>query len=172
MTEKQQRILEVALRMFAEHGYDGTSTSKIAREAGVSEGLIFRHFSNKEGLLNAIMEQGKQIARAAYGPVLEQTDPRAVLRGVLELPFNMQEHHFWRLLYALKWQTQVYDHSLSAPLKHALLGVFTRLNYADPEAETEVVLALIDGLATAIILRKPHNLQHMKQAILEKYHLG
>jgi len=47
MTEKQERILETALSLFAKDGFSATSTSKVARDAGVSEGLMFRHFENK-----------------------------------------------------------------------------------------------------------------------------
>ncbi len=40
-----------ALRLFAEHGYDGTTTAEVARTAGVSEMTLFRHFPSKEALL-------------------------------------------------------------------------------------------------------------------------
>ena len=58
MTDKQQQILHCALELFSTEGYKGTSTSKIANKAGVSEGLIFRHFKNKDGLLQAIIDNG------------------------------------------------------------------------------------------------------------------
>ena len=47
MTEKELNIIDSAINLFAQTGYDGTSTSIIAKEAGVSEGLIFKHFKNK-----------------------------------------------------------------------------------------------------------------------------
>ena len=59
MTDKQLNILKIALQLFANEGFHATSTSRIAKEAGVSEGLIFRHFINKEGLLRAILKQGE-----------------------------------------------------------------------------------------------------------------
>ena len=58
MTEKKQHILESALKLFSKEGYEATSTRSIAQEAGVSEGLIFRHFQNKEGLLKYLLERG------------------------------------------------------------------------------------------------------------------
>ena len=48
MTDKQEKILQAALELFAKEGFKGTSTNKIAKKAGVSEGLIFRHFENKD----------------------------------------------------------------------------------------------------------------------------
>jgi len=45
-----------ASRLFARHGYDGTSTRAIAEGAGVNIALILYHFGSKEGLLAALME--------------------------------------------------------------------------------------------------------------------
>lgn len=54
-TEKQQRIVEAAVKMFAEKGYANTSTSEIAKAAGVAEGTIFRHYGTKDNLLLSII---------------------------------------------------------------------------------------------------------------------
>ncbi|MBB6731329.1 TetR/AcrR family transcriptional regulator [Cohnella sp. CBP 2801] len=54
MTAKQARIVEAAVQMFAEKGYAATSTSEIAKQAGVAEGTIFRHYRTKKDLLMAI----------------------------------------------------------------------------------------------------------------------
>lgn len=47
-SEKQLKILEAAVEMFAEKGYAATSTSEIAKKAGVAEGTIFRHYKTKK----------------------------------------------------------------------------------------------------------------------------
>ena len=54
-TDKQERILQSAVDIFAEKGYAAASTSEIAERAGVAEGTIFRHFKTKKELLHAIM---------------------------------------------------------------------------------------------------------------------
>lgn len=51
LTPGQQRILSAALELFAEKGYAATATGAIARQAGVAEGLIFKHFRSKKELL-------------------------------------------------------------------------------------------------------------------------
>ncbi|GBG12320.1 TetR family transcriptional regulator [Paenibacillus agaridevorans] len=53
-TEKQARILEAAIEIFAEKGYAAASTSEIASKAGVAEGTIFRHYKTKKDLLLSI----------------------------------------------------------------------------------------------------------------------
>lgn len=54
-TVKQKKIIEVAIATFAEKGYSNTSTSEIAKKAGVAEGTIFKHYGTKENLLLSIM---------------------------------------------------------------------------------------------------------------------
>ncbi|WP_409341165.1 TetR/AcrR family transcriptional regulator [Paenibacillus sp. MBLB4367] len=55
MTEKQFRIVQAAVEIFAEKGYAATSTSEIAQKAGVAEGTIFRHYKTKKDLLLSIV---------------------------------------------------------------------------------------------------------------------
>jgi AcrR family transcriptional regulator len=55
-TDKQKKILIAAIESFAEKGYASTSTSEIAKKAGVAEGTIFRHYKTKKDLLYFIVE--------------------------------------------------------------------------------------------------------------------
>ena len=59
MTHKKQAILDSAQYLIASQGYDATSTRSIAKRAKVSEGLIFRHFENKEGLMQSLLKRGE-----------------------------------------------------------------------------------------------------------------
>lgn len=53
--EKKQDIIRHATRLFAAQGFDGTTTLKIALEAGVTEPLIYYHFKGKEDLFTSIL---------------------------------------------------------------------------------------------------------------------
>lgn len=55
LSKKQQSVLQASLTLFAQQGYENTSTQDIAQLAGVSEGTVFKHFKTKEGLLQAIL---------------------------------------------------------------------------------------------------------------------
>jgi AcrR family transcriptional regulator len=57
-TQTRTRILEAAQHLFARKGYDGTTTRDLAQAAGVAEGTLFRHFSNKKAILLEIATQG------------------------------------------------------------------------------------------------------------------
>lgn len=52
----RQRILDAAIRSFADLGYEGTTTASVARDAGVTQPLVHHHFASKEGLWRAAMD--------------------------------------------------------------------------------------------------------------------
>jgi AcrR family transcriptional regulator len=54
--ERRLQIVRVAMRLFSQRGFRGTTTKEIARAAGVSEAMVFRHFATKEELYSAILD--------------------------------------------------------------------------------------------------------------------
>ena len=63
---KRFRIIEVAMRHFAEHGYEAARVGDMADELGIAKGSIFQHFGSKEGLF---LEVYKKAARS-FSPYL------------------------------------------------------------------------------------------------------
>jgi AcrR family transcriptional regulator len=55
--QTRARILKAATNVFAQAGLQGATTREIARVAGVNEVTLFRHFSSKEQLLGAVVQQ-------------------------------------------------------------------------------------------------------------------
>jgi AcrR family transcriptional regulator len=53
--ERANRILDAASKLIVHYGYDKTTVSDIAREAGVSKGAIYLHWSSKEALFEALI---------------------------------------------------------------------------------------------------------------------
>jgi AcrR family transcriptional regulator len=73
--ERREQILKTALRLFAERGFDATSTRQIAREAGIAEGLIFHYFPTKASLLAALLENRRSF-RGELRAILEGAEDR------------------------------------------------------------------------------------------------
>lgn len=73
----QQRILDAAARIYAETGFRGTTTRRVAQEAGVNEVTLFRHFGTKEALVKAALQRVHQAA--SLGTLGEPKDPGAEL---------------------------------------------------------------------------------------------
>ena len=55
--ERRRQILETATVVFSERGFSGATTKEIAQRAKINESLIFRHFSGKDALYDAILEE-------------------------------------------------------------------------------------------------------------------
>ena len=53
--EKQIHILQVAEKLFAEHGFDGTSIRMISKEAGINVAMVSYYFGSKESLLEKLI---------------------------------------------------------------------------------------------------------------------
>jgi AcrR family transcriptional regulator len=57
-SSSHDRILQAAKQLFSVNGFEGTSTMEIVRLAGTSESQLVKHFGSKEGLLEAVFNQG------------------------------------------------------------------------------------------------------------------
>lgn len=74
LTEKQIHIIEVAEKLFAEQGYDGTSIRDISKAAGVNLAMVSYYFGSKEKLLEAIFQYRIFHSWFAVKESLERTD--------------------------------------------------------------------------------------------------
>jgi len=103
--ERRLQILAVAVRLFSERGFRGTTTREIAQAAGVSEAMVFRHFATKEELYAAILDH-KACSGGKFEPAemaadgIARKDDRAVFES---LALGALRHHendpaFQRLL--------------------------------------------------------------------------
>ena len=55
----RERIIEEALTLFAENGYDGTGVERIAERVGIKAPSLYKHFKGKEDILNAIIDEAE-----------------------------------------------------------------------------------------------------------------
>jgi AcrR family transcriptional regulator len=103
--ERRQQIVRIAMKLFSQRGFRGTTTKEIAQAAGISEAMVFRHFATKDELYAAILDdkacagEMAEICEAVSGAVA-RGDDRAVFES---LAAAMLQHHerdqdFLRLL--------------------------------------------------------------------------
>lgn len=78
----RRQLVEVATRLFAEQGYEDTSTEQVLRETGVSRGSLYHHFDGKERLFEAVVEHVEEgIAGQLMEVVGRHRDPVKILRA-------------------------------------------------------------------------------------------
>ena len=74
-------LIEVATRLFAAHGYDGTSIEAVLAESGVSRGSLYHHFGGKEALFLAVFEAaGARLGAEMEAATQHAADPVDMLR--------------------------------------------------------------------------------------------
>lgn len=66
--DRREQIIDAALRVFAQKGYSNATNKDIAREAGITPGLIYYYFESKEALLYAILEARSPLKLMASFP--------------------------------------------------------------------------------------------------------
>ncbi|MCX7823453.1 MAG: TetR family transcriptional regulator [Syntrophobacterales bacterium] len=71
-TEKYEKILDAAVKVFAKKGFYQSRVSDIAREAGVADGTIYIYFKNKDDILISIFEEKMRIAISIFQQELAQ----------------------------------------------------------------------------------------------------
>jgi AcrR family transcriptional regulator len=75
-------LIDVATRLFAAHGYDGTSIEAVLADSGVSRGSLYHHFPGKDALFLAVMEEvGGRSAEPVLEAMRDAPDPVAALRA-------------------------------------------------------------------------------------------
>lgn len=100
--EKTERILKAARSILAQKGYGGTTIALVAREAGVSRGLLHYYFKNKEEILARVLRANMELSVALVGSVFERARTAKafsklltqILRDVME-----QDPEFFNLFF-------------------------------------------------------------------------
>lgn len=78
--QRREQLLDSAARLFAEKGYSGSTTAELAKAAGVTEPIIYRHFSSKKDLFIALLERtGKLTIQRWEETLASAPDPGARL---------------------------------------------------------------------------------------------
>src|SRR5438445_12635215 len=85
--ERHLQIVRVAMRLFSQRGFRGTTTKEIALAAGVSEAMVFRHFATKSELYSAILDHkaclhDEMDPTAIVAEAMTRKNDRAVFEGI------------------------------------------------------------------------------------------
>jgi AcrR family transcriptional regulator len=83
--QRRRQLLETAVTLFGQRGYHGTTTRQLAKAAGITEPILYRHFDDKLDLfVTLIGEVGREVLRAWREMLEGVDDPRRRLRILLE----------------------------------------------------------------------------------------
>jgi AcrR family transcriptional regulator len=124
--DREERLLAAARRCFGDYGYDATSIAGIAREAGVSDGLLYRYFADKRALLLAVLGQFfEELIDRARAAVAQAADFAGRLQALTRthLQTMVDEPELCRLFLR---QTRDSGNYIGSPI-HQMTGRYTAL---------------------------------------------
>jgi AcrR family transcriptional regulator len=128
--ERRRQLLEVAADLFASRGYRGTTTAELARAAGITEPILYRHFENKLDLFVTLIDEvGREVIYGWQTALKGVDEPERRLR--ILLAGNPATHERGRGVYRVIFQAMTEaesDPGIARPLrKHlAMLHDFLR----------------------------------------------
>lgn len=176
--KKMELIINTAMELFAKDGYYSTSISKIAKEAGISKGLMYNYFDSKEHLITSIINQGLEELLQYFDPNNDGTLSKDDLIYYIEQTINLfkEKAHFWKLYFSVMLQPTVFkiiENKLMEfviPIFGILDNYFKSQNYADPEMETRFFTAMLDGVCMNYVMEPDHfPIDKIKDKIINMY---
>ena len=153
--ESRARILEHALILFAQHGYQQTSVKMIAQAAGIAQGLLYNYFDSKEQVLVAIFEQSVADILESFAAAEAGGAPSERVERLLRASFGILRRNlaFWQLSYHVRMQVHVITglreqlHTWTASIVERLERYLREAGWPQPELEAVILFATIDGVA-------------------------
>ncbi len=161
---RRQQILEAAVAVFSEAGYDGATIRAIAERAGLAEGTLYLYFPSKRHLLLGAWEQ---VALGTYRGMIEHADvpdDEALLRQVFQTHFELLERHsaFFRLVMHRADVDPEFRRSVQERLRELKAVVSERIAKRMEEGvfarfEVPIVVAAIAAILRGIPLFDPYD---------------
>lgn len=176
MTKKEQ-IVEAAIILFARDGYEKTSIQKLAEETGVAQGLLYRHFKNKEDLLLHLLNIGLVQVQYTLEPYADKNlDFKIAFKSHIKRSFDQIQKHnrLWKILHAVRQnETLMASLGLGADLKEHIVKPMSNKLKADGYKQADMhawfVFSMVDGV-TSLYLAHPdvYPLSKMEKFLIEK----
>ena len=174
----REKILSVALELFARKGYHATSVSQIAKKAKISKGLMYNYFTNKEKLLDEIIQEGfNSLAELEY-KAKRGVGPKQQLEEFIDAVLDNLYSNFiyWQLYLALLVHPEIqkkFEKKMQRfrdEFVKALASLFKKLKVKNPELEAFLLGTFFDGLVLNFIVAEDlFPIKKIKEALISKY---
>ncbi len=155
--ERKQSIIQAAFKLFALRGYHRTAISEIAKEAGISKGLLYNYFENKEDLLKTVVvynyQEASDMLYELFSKNKQDRAPQELAAYIIDAFFVMMKDYapVWKLSIALSMQVsdmpeiqalmfRIFDESYK---RIQLLLPSTE----DAENQARIIAGTMDGIA-------------------------
>jgi AcrR family transcriptional regulator len=127
---KEEKILESAIKLFSKKGFSATTTSEIAKDAGVAEGTVFRYYKTKKHLLVKVMSKlievmSKELIANPVGEILKENkdkDDKDILKILLIDRLEMC-NKYWDIIQVIITEIQFHEDIRESFVKNVVFKV-------------------------------------------------
>lgn len=174
----REKILSVALELFAKKGYHATSISQIAKQANISKGLMYNYFASKEKLLDEIIQEGFNTLTELKYEGKRGVDPERQLEEFIDAILDNLYSNFsyWQLYLALLIHPEIQKKFEKKMQKFrdefikTVASLFRKLKVKNPELEAFLLGTFFDGLVLNFMVAEVlFPVKKIKQALITKY---
>ena len=158
--DKQNRIINAGLKVFAEHGYRHASTDEIVKEADISKGLLFHYFGSKIGTYTFLHEYSVRYMILEYNSYVsgKETDPFVIIAQIEQAKLEAMKSHPYMITFLESCEREVVSEPLLATeesknmLREVTYNLTENMNFTmirkdcDVPKLLEIISYTIDGL--------------------------
>ena len=151
--KSRENIEKIALELFALKGYHATSISQIAEKAGISKGLLYNYFKNKEQLLDSVVmkvyDEIMRIVQMSGNLPAEKQIEQMIIQTIDHLKKNIS---FWRLYLFLIHQSDVQKklsdlyEKMRDDYMNYVVKLFEEIGSKNPAMEAMMLGTMFDGI--------------------------
>lgn len=155
--EREQQILDAAVAVFTERGYQSASMDTVAERVGVTKPVLYTHFGSKEGLLLACIARARaELLAVATAAVAAASGPEQMLRHGIQSFFDYLDTQgpAWTLLYSETQASAAASSAYEAVRAHQTAFIAALLAAQAPGTEpqrltgwAQVIVGAIERLA-------------------------
>lgn len=171
-------VLHSAMTLFAQNGYASTTTRSIAKDAGISTGLLYHYFDNKESLLRAVFDNCMEILSTSFTAAYMGNGSEVRLENLLRTMFEMlaRDKQFWSLFYMLRSQPAIMQvlgddfRTWTEQLRALFESELRQIGRIDPEMDALLLYSLVEGTIQQYLLNATtYPLERMVERIVMQF---
>lgn len=172
-----ERIMQTCLDLFSRQGYAATSVNQIAREAGVSKGLLYNYYASKQEMLKALFLYFSREEHQIMEVVVDD-NPHVFLQNIIRMTCQeiRDKKDIWRMITAMSMQPDMYafihDIAQTKMEKYFTLleDLMQRIGRSDPAGESKMLAATLDGIALHYLVSgEDYPMKDVEQFLIHKY---
>lgn len=167
MTDKtEQKIIDSALKIFAEEGYAGATTRVIASDAGFTEMTLYRKFKTKENLFKSVLIQSNEKMIEDFGSIfidLKYDNSRDFLDALIRNLVKLGQDNFEFIKITMNESSRISGNSVEEFVNH--LSVYVEKNIQNNELDYRIFVFNILAFIYMLLLNYGHSFKDQEEAV-------